>query len=123
MRRSHSVLIASLSALFFVMSSQAAWELISYFSRIRSSEKIRSRLRAQSATNAHPTSEASGTRTPRSVTASSGLAARVGDGGGASSFSTLKPGMQGVLVFMLVIIAVGWAVVIGREAVRGDLGG
>src|SRR5262245_29007852 len=76
------------------MLFQSASESIAYFSRSRSSEKIFSWFLQQSATNAAPTSELSGTRTPRSVIASSKLATRAVVGGGAMSSETLKPGIR-----------------------------
>src|SRR6516164_7552862 len=95
MRRSVSAAMASLSALFLTISVQSASEVISYFSRNRSSEKILSRFLQQSATNAAPTSLLSGTATPRRVTVSSrDLGVRIGLLGVATSFALRsKPGI------------------------------
>src|SRR5262249_8263312 len=103
MRRWHSMLTASLSALFAMISVQAL-SSIWYFSLNSLSQKIFSRFLAQSATNAAPTSELIETRTPRSVIASSGLATRAGLFGGGGS-SRMKPASGFGLVVMLSSIA------------------
>src|SRR5262249_3534243 len=75
-----SALMARRSDLFLRISFQAL-SSISYFSRIWSSEKIRSRLRAQSVMKAPPTSLFKGTETPRRGTiglSDLGLSARGG---------------------------------------------
>src|SRR5262249_28594898 len=83
------------------------------FSRIRSSLKMRSLLRLQSAMNAAPTSLFKGTEMPRRVTVSllgGGLGVNERSGGagllgvGASSLSTLKPGT----IRSWLIIAFDW---------------
>src|SRR5215471_5346539 len=90
MRRSCSAFTARRTAFDCVISVQLLG-VISYFSQIRSSLKSLSLLRARSATNAAPTSLVNGTAMPRSVTEVSGLAVRVGGGGGLLG-PTLKPG-------------------------------
>src|SRR5262245_20018792 len=95
---------------------------MSYFSRTRESLRSRSLFRERSVTNAPPTSELSGTRTPRSVIASSGLATRAGLFGGGGS-SRMKPASGGGLVVMLSSIAdeLGgrqWVVEAGRDPGR-----
>ena len=70
-------------------------------------------MRAQSVTNAPPTSDVNGTRTPRNVTTAVGLVTRVGALGGESS-PTLKPGtpVYGFGSGFMVIIIVDEVVVV-----------
>src|SRR5262249_48324288 len=91
MRRWHSMLTASLSALFAMISVQAL-SSIWYFSLNSLSEKIFSPFLAQSATNAAPTSLVKEIEAPRR-TMVSGLVARVVGGGGSLSIGK-KPGVQ-----------------------------